>query len=142
MDLASIAAERGAGVYDLFSLFAWAYLSAERGDTDQAERLYRRAIAAGDARAANNLGVLMTQRGNFAEAASLYRQAISAGDTRASDNLAWLTGASGNRDVTELYRTYQPTSAAPMMPSYRTPAPDYPPLPPDPWQNWPPKTGT
>ncbi|WP_211349526.1 tetratricopeptide repeat protein [Micromonospora pisi] len=45
----------------------------------EAERLYRRAIAAGDVSVLNDLAILLEERGEAGEAEQLYRRAIAAG---------------------------------------------------------------
>jgi tetratricopeptide (TPR) repeat protein len=66
------------------------WLAEQRGDRQEAERWYRQAAGAGNARAMNNLGWLAEQRGDRQEAERWYRQAAGAGNARAMNNLGWL----------------------------------------------------
>ena len=65
-------------------------LSEELGDNEEAERLYRDAIAKGDRDAENNLGVLLRDLGRIDEAKVHLRRAAVRGDKMARENLAGL----------------------------------------------------
>jgi Flp pilus assembly protein TadD len=61
-----------------------AILLTARGDTDEAERLFRRAVAAGQAPALHNLAILLDHRGEAAEAAQLRERFRRAQEPRPS----------------------------------------------------------
>ena len=66
---------------------ALGYTVARAGDMDAAERLYREAIAEGDAYAYNNLAQLLSESGRLREVERLYRKGVSKGDGLAAKNL-------------------------------------------------------
>ncbi|MGV9336620.1 tetratricopeptide repeat protein [Nocardia sp. NPDC003726] len=71
----------------------------QRGDIDEAELWYRRAVEAGNRDAMNNLGVLLAERGDLGEAELWYRRAAEAGNRDAMNNLGVLLKQHGHHLV-------------------------------------------
>ena len=67
---------------------ALARRAEEAGNLDDAERLYREAIAEGDSFGYNNLAQLLIERGRLREVERLFRKGIKFGDALAAHNLA------------------------------------------------------
>ena len=67
---------------------ALAVRAEQKGKLDEAERLYREAIAEGDTNGYNNLAQLLIGDGRLREVERLFRKGITAGDSLAAKNLA------------------------------------------------------
>jgi Flp pilus assembly protein TadD len=67
---------------------ALAARAGQKGKLDDAERLYREAIAEGDTYGYNNLAQLLIEVGRLREVERLFRKGITAGDSLAANNLA------------------------------------------------------
>jgi Tfp pilus assembly protein PilF len=67
---------------------ALAMRAQQKGKLDDAERLYRAAIADGDTYGYNNLAQLLIEDGRLREVERLFRKGITAGDSLAAKNLA------------------------------------------------------
>jgi tetratricopeptide (TPR) repeat protein len=85
-------------------LFAMGVVLRERGDHEEAEVFYRRAIDAGETDALLNLGNLLREQGDQEEAEVFYRRAIDAGDTKALLNLAILLHERSDEEAEVFYR--------------------------------------
>ncbi|MFF3215595.1 tetratricopeptide repeat protein [Streptomyces sp. NPDC002886] len=80
-------------------------LLSETGRSEEAQEMYRQAVAAGNTDAAVNLGVLLSRAGRNEEAEQMYRQAADAGNTDAAVNLGVLLARLGrNEEAEEVYR--------------------------------------
>jgi tetratricopeptide (TPR) repeat protein len=69
----------------------------ERGQTGEAEAMYREADAMGDGDAANDVGLLLAERGDLAGAEAAYRRADERGCAPAGYNLGLLLDERGDR---------------------------------------------
>jgi Flp pilus assembly protein TadD len=67
---------------------ALARRAEEAGNLDDAERLYREAIAEGDTLGYNNLAQLLIEQGRLREVERLFRKGVKFGDALAAQNLA------------------------------------------------------
>ena len=67
---------------------ALARRAEQEGKLDDAERLYREAIAEGDTYGYNNLAQLLIKDGRLREVERLFRKGVTAGDSLAAKNLA------------------------------------------------------
>jgi tetratricopeptide (TPR) repeat protein len=84
-------------------LFAMGVVLRERGDHEEAEVFYRRAIDAGETDALLNLGNLLREQGDQEEAEVFYRRAIDAGDIDALVNLGNLFRERGDHEQAEVF---------------------------------------
>jgi len=71
---------------DIEEMHSLGNLLRQRGELDQAETWYRRAIDGGSTEAMNDLGSMLEQRGKFGEAESWYLLAAEAGNVAAMNN--------------------------------------------------------
>ena len=86
----------------------------------EAEQAYRQAIAAGNTRAHNNLGLLLQAQGDFAGAEAEYRQALDAGHGAAGYNLSSMLlergDSGGSQRMLEKGRAAGPSAPSASLP--------------------------
>lgn len=90
------------------------YRAEKAGRLDEAEKLYRRAIADGDAFGFNNLAQLLVADGRLSEAEATYASGVAAGDALAAKNFAlFLLEEGREREAAEAIRVADELGRAP-----------------------------